>query len=213
MGQDLREMLRDSSKELNPSELSSDHELRFLDKLENAFLDVSSPEIVGPKESLLTIKTNHSYKKWFSIAASTVVSVGLGWYLVQQTETLQQTKNTIVHVEKQNNSSRSSIADVSPEFKRFEEISLASINVGLSELKINDTNRSVVKSYIKQLEHLKKEYRLIQLDFQLGQVSPQAIEVLIENLQMQLSLLEQLKQKVKNINEYSSSTAYENLQT
>ncbi len=215
MGQDLRELFKDDSLELNPTELSKDHELRFLDKLDCAFSSAKEKDsnllLTGYEKNKNPAKIN-VYKKGFSVAASLIISVGLGWYLFTETKTLQQPPRKIVHIKKQKNEIIS-LANVSPEFKRFEEMSLATINVGLAELRVNDTNRSMVKGYIKQLEYLKKEYQDIQSEFQVNKITPQAVEVLVENLQMQLALLEQLKQKVKNFNEYSSSKAYQNLKT
>jgi|GEM_PF-3018931 len=214
MGQDLRELFQNNLQDSQLVELKENHELRFLDKLNSSFLkENEEATLVGTKElAIVSSVKGNFYKKWFSIAASIIVSIGLGVYLVQQTQDLQHLSEPIVLIKKQAQDIPS-IADVSPEFKRFEEMSLATINVGLSQLDINDTNRLMVRSYMTQLEHLKNEYQLIQKELRLGQVNSQILEVLIQNLQMQLSLLEQLKKNVKNINEYSPSSAYQNLQT
>ena len=214
MGQDLRELLQNNLKDSQAQELQDNHELRFLDKLNTSFPLENEERVVVQKNrnGLFSLNKKQAYKKWFSIAASTIVSIGLGVYLVKQTQNLQQPSKSMVYIEKQTQNIPS-IADVSPEFKKFEEMSLATINVGLAQLEVNDTNRTMVRSYMEQLEHLKKEYQLIQDELSYGQVNPQTLEVLIQNLQMQLSLLEQLKKKVKNINEYSPSKAYQNLQT
>jgi len=211
MGQDLRELLRDSLQDSQFNELSENHELRFLDKLEDSF----------PKEKLLEeeskgvlsiYKNKQVYKKWGSIAASLMISAGLGVYFVNQTQELQQGNKGIVHINKQT-LNVPSLADVSPEFKQIEDNYLTTINVGLSQLNVNDSNRGVVKSGMNQLNGLKEDYQSILKDLQYSNPTPQTIKVLIENLEMQLLLLKQLKQKVKNINEYSPNNAYQNLQT
>jgi len=217
MGQDLRQLLQDNLKENQLKGLSENHELRFLDKLNTVYPDQvetleNKNKFTFKSVDVLTVATKQDYKKWFSIAASVMVSIGLGVYFVNQTQELQQQQKSVVHINNQTTYAPS-LADVSPEFKQIEEGYITTINVGLSELKINDSNRGVVKGGIEQLEDLKQEYQFILKNLKSETASPQTIRVLIENLEMQLLLLKQLKQKVKNINEYSASNAYQNLQT
>ncbi len=217
MGQDLRELLQNNLKNSHTVELSDSHELRFLDKLNNAYPE-DEVSIESEKKSflnkfdILSFSTKTVYKKWGSIAASLIVSIGLGFYFLKQTQGLQHNQKSVVYLNKQAVNSPS-LADVSPEFKQIEDGYLTTINVGLSELKVNDSNRGVVRDGIEQLKGLKEEYQSILKDLKSETASPQTIRVLIENLEMQLLLLKQLKQKVKNINEYSPSNAYQNLQT
>ena len=217
MGQDLRELLQASLQETNSAGLSKDHELRFLDKLNAAYPEGSDFTENSNKTSFkdsvnLNFVSKREFKKWLSIAASLTVSAGLGIYFISQTQQLQQHNKSIVHINKQSNYTPS-LADVSPEFRQIEEGYLTTINVGLAELKVNDSNRGVVRGGIEQLKNLKDEYQFILKNLKSETASPQTIKVLIENLEMQLLLLKQLKQKVKNINEYSASNAYQNLQT
>lgn len=208
MGQDLRELLQNSLKDTQPVKLSDNHELRFLDKLDASFPEEST----NNGSNVISIVAESEYKKWGSIAASVLLSIGLGFYFVKQTQSLKHSSNTAVHIEKQAKNIPS-LADVSPEYKQIEDGYLTTINVGLSELKVNDSNRRVVRGGIEQLKGLKEDYQSILMELNSGHVAPQTIRVLIENLEMQLLLLKQLKQKVKNINEYSSNNAYQNLQT
>ncbi len=217
MGQDLRELLQNNLKNPQAVELSDTHELRFLDKLNNTYPE-DATSIGSEKKSflnkfdVLSFPTKVTYKKWLSIAASLTISVGLGAYFLKQTQELQHNQKSVVHIDKQADN-LPSLADVSPEFKQIEDGYLTTINVGLSELKVNDSNRGVVRGGIEQLKGLKEEYQSILKNLRSETASPQTIRVLIENLEMQLLLLKQLKQKVKNINEYSPSNAYQNLQT
>lgn len=217
MGRDLRELLQTNLKDASKTDLSENHELRFLDKLNAAYPDDIAIADESEKLSVNSIRnfsfgSKKDFKKWLSIAASLTVSAGLGIYFVSQTQELQQQNKSIVHIEKQSTYTPS-LADVSPEFKQIEEGYLTTINVGLSELKVNDSNRGIVRGGIEQLKDLKQEYQFILGNLKSETASPQTIKVLIENLEMQLLLLKQLKQKVKNINEYSASNAYQNLQT
>jgi len=210
MGQDLRELLQNSLKDSQSNELSQDHELRFLDKLNASFeekVTVVSEEN-KPQKALL----NSDYKKWLSIAASLLVSISLGVYIVNQAKNLQHPETPIVHIKKQTRDTHA-LANVSPEFKQVEENYLSAINIGLAQLKVTDSNRGVVRSGMAELKELKEEYQAILADLKLGQIHPQILEALIYNLKMQLSVLERLQQKVKSINEYSPNNAYQNLQT
>lgn len=217
MGRDIRELLQTNLKDASKTDLSENHELRFLEKLNAAYPDDIAIAEESEKLSANSIRnfsfgSKKDFKKWLSIAASLTVSAGLGIYFVSQTQELKQQNKSIVHIEKQSTYTPS-LADVSPEFKQIEEGYLTTINVGLSELKVNDSNRGIVRGGIEQLKDLKQEYQFILGNLKSETASPQTIKVLIENLEMQLLLLKQLKQKVKNINEYSASNAYQNLQT
>lgn len=217
MGQDLRELLQKNLKDASTADLSENHELRFLDKLNAAYPDDIAIAEGSEKLSVKNIRnfsfgSKKNFKKWLSIAASLTISVGLGIYFVSQTQELQHQNKSIVHIQKQSTYTPS-LADVSPEFKQIEEGYLTTINVGISELNVNDSNRGIVRGGIEQLKDLKQEYQFILGNLKSETASPQTIKVLIENLEMQLLLLKQLKQKVKNINEYSASNAYQNLQT
>lgn len=217
MGQDLRELLQKNLKDASKTDLSENHELRFLDKLNAAYPDDIAIAEGSEKLSVKNIRnfsfgSKKNFKKWLSIAASLTISVGLGIYFVSQTQELQHQNKSIVHIQKQSTYTPS-LADVSPEFKQIEEGYLTTINVGISELNVNDSNRGIVRGGIEQLKDLKQEYQFILGNLKSETASPQTIKVLIENLEMQLLLLKQLKQKVKNINEYSASNAYQNLQT
>jgi len=112
-----------------------------------------------------------------------MISAGLGVYFVNQTQELQQGNKGIVHINKQT-LNVPSLADVSPEFKQIEDNYLTTINVGLSQLNVNDSNRGVVKSGMNQLNGLKEDYQSILKDLQYSNPTPQTIKVLIENLEM-----------------------------
>lgn len=205
MGQDIRELLKNESVFDNShiEEMSEGHSMRFLDKL-NAELpeEKHTPKVV----SLPKRKIN------FRIAASAVIVLALGSFLFSNSSfNLQQSsKEDVFNLSNNDNENIPSLADVSPEFKKVEDYYLASINVELANLKVNAENKNVVDSFMKQLSTLDKEYKLLQKELHSQGTLSISLEALIDNLQMRLELLQQLKTNLKNINEHSSS--YKNLQ-
>lgn len=206
MGQDIRELLKDNQFFDVPEmqEMSSDHELRFLDRLNEALPETEeTPKVVAmPKR-----KAN------YAIAASAAVLVALGsFFFTQMDSNLQQSPSeTVYNLSKNDGQIIPSLADVSPEFKKIEDYYLASINVELANLKVNGDNKNVVDSFMKQLSKLDEEYKNLQKDLHNHGTLNLSLEALIDNLQMRLELLQQLKLNLKNIHE-SNSTSYQNLQ-
>ena len=202
MGQDIRELLKNDRlfDVSQMEEMSSNHELRFLDKLNENFPEKRSSKVVTlPKR-----------KMYYSIAASVVVTLALGSFFFLNS--VQHTSNEIVYnLSKNNKEVLPSLADVSPEFKEVEDYYLASINVELANLKVTDGNREVVGSFMKQLSRLDDEYKVLQREFHTEGANTFAIEALIDNLQMRLELLQQLKQNLNTIDAKNPDT-YQNLQ-
>lgn len=206
MGQDIRELLKDNQFFDVPEmqEMSSDHELRFLDRLNEALPETEETQKVVAMPKL---KAN------YAIAASAAVLVALGsFFFTQMDSNLQQSPSeTVYNLSKNDGQIIPSLADVSPEFKKIEDYYLASINVELANLKVNGDNKNVVDSFMKQLSKLDEEYKNLQKDLHNHGTLNLSLEALIDNLQMRLELLQQLKLNLKNIHE-SSSTSYQNLQ-
>ncbi len=205
MGQDIRELLKNESVFDNShiEEMSEGHSMRFLDKL-NAEL----PE----EKHTLKVVSLPKRKINFGVAASAVIVLALGSFLFSNSSfNLQQpSKEDVFNLSNNDNENIPSLADVSPEFKKVEDYYLASINVELANLKVNAENKNVVDSFMKQLSKLDKEYKLLQKELHSQGTLSISLEALIDNLQMRLELLQQLKTNLKNINEHSSS--YKNLQ-
>lgn len=206
MGQDIRELLKNDSLFDVPQmqELSSDHELRFFDKLNEAL-----PE----EEAITKVVAMPKRKANYTMAASAAVVLALGGFFFTQTNSnlQQEPSESVYNLSKNESEIIPSLADVSPEFKKVEDYYLASINVELANLKVNDDNKSIVDSFMKQLSKLDEEYKILQKELHSQGTLNLSLEALINNLQMRLELLQQLKQNLKNINE-SNSTTYQNLQ-
>ena len=135
MSQDIRELLKPDN-EVGET-IPKGHEARFLYKL-----DVALPEKrVKPL-------------KWFNLAASIVVLLGLsiGAYLFFQPAGVNP--NVIAETKTITNKT---LGDVSPGLKKVEDYYLASINLELSKIKPTPETRDLFDSYFLQLDKLNKE--------------------------------------------------------
>ena len=180
MGQDIKKMLEQDS-ELTTYKLSEGHQGRF--------------------ENLLDKELPHKRNQFsfLRIAASFLVLVSVGIFSYQYINNI--TPQEIVKTpEKKINS----IADVSPDLKKVEDYYLAKINYQISKIKITDENEDLLEVYFSQLGDLQKEYKELNAKLKVEEpVDEVTIDKLIENLQMRLLLLKQLKKKLNKIENLS----------
>ena len=140
-------------------------------------------------------KYNYSFLK---IAASIIIIIGLGLASQQffKTDNPKEIVDTSDKVDKKINS----MADISPNFKKIEDFYLTRINYQMAKITITDENRDLLEVYLSQLGELQKEYE--GLNFELSsekEISEVTIDALIENLQLRLQLIRQLKKKLEII--------------
>lgn len=176
MGQDIKKMLEGES-ELKIHKLSDGHKSRFENRLNEEF------------------PTKNNQFSFLRIAASflVLVSIGLLSYQYMNSEASQDIVKT---GEKKINS----IADISPDLKKVEDYYLANINYQISKIKITDENKELLEVYFSQLGELQKEYKELNTKLNSKEdVNEDTIDKLIENLQMRLLLLKQLKKKLNTI--------------
>lgn len=213
MGQDIRELLKNENffDDSHIPEMSQNHQSSFLDKLNENFPQQEEVEPIElPSENKVVALFASSKKRNYTVAASVTVLIALTSYFYPYN--VQQTSNDVVYSLNDNSAEViPSLAEVSPEFKEVEDYYLASINVELASLQVNDDNKSIVDSFMKQLSRLDDEYKVLQKELQNDGAHTYTIEALINNLQMRLEMLQQLKQNLKNINENQTDT-YQNLQ-
>ncbi|MFC6858561.1 hypothetical protein [Zunongwangia atlantica] len=207
MGQDIRKMLQED-KESRKFKMPEGHQVRFEDRLNKAF-----PE-----------KKKSAGRKWFlQIAAILVVALAAGGFFyfnsgnsvdpygTQVVETSEE--NPLEEKEKktENSAKQFQLSDVSPQYKKIEDYYMASLNMELAKLDVNNENKELIDSFMKQLAELDKEYK--RLNNELNELGPneQTIEAMVANLQLRLELLFKLKQKLKEIKE-SKDNSYENAQ-
>ena len=189
MAQDIRELLK-QDKQIPAEQIKKGHQQRFMSRLENEL----------PK------KIRRFDYKWLNIAASIVVIFSVSLLTYNQlgssdtegpdiVDSNSPVKNSSVILAKQS----SPLAEISPEYQKVENSILTSIKFQLSQITIDDTNRELVESFMTRLDNLDKEYQ--KLNKELIEVGPnvQSVEAMMENLTIRLSLLNRLKDKLKEL--------------
>ncbi|MDN3595059.1 hypothetical protein [Zunongwangia endophytica] len=207
MGQDIRKMLKED-KERQKHKMPDGHQSRFEDRLNTAF-----PE-----------KKKSGNSRWYlQIAAILVVALAAGGFFYfsgnfngidsNGTQVVETTDEKPTEKEAQDSAitKQFQLSEVSPQYKKIEDYYMASLNMELAKLEINDKNKELIDSFMKQLTELDKEYK--RLNNELNELGPneQTIEAMVANLQLRLELLFKLKQKLKDIKE-SKDNSYENIQ-
>ena len=188
MARDLRKLFEEE-QESEQFLMTKGHEKRFMDRLEK---ELPKQE----KSSFFILK----------IAASILVlaSIGTFFYINGEDNTIPMTivdKATVVETK-----NSISLGDLSPDLKKVENYYVANINLVLSKLDASGDNKVLVDGYMERLAELNLEYK--NLNTELNQIGPndKTITALIKNLQLQL--LQRLKEKLNEV-QSSKSEQYE----
>lgn len=178
MAQDIRDLIKQEEKLVN-DKMPSNHELRFLEKLDKAL----------PVEK----KTHFN---WLQIAASIVVLFGLSFGALKYFETAESI-GTIVDTKTE---PTKTLGDVSPGLKKVEDYYLASINLELSKMTYQSENKDLVDGYLEQLDELNTEYNRLSVELTENGPNELTVNALIDNLKYRLSLLYRLREQLKELN-------------
>ena len=177
MGQDIKKMLAQES-ELTTHKLSYGHRNRFENKLNEEFPN-----------------RNNKFS-FLRIAASFLVLISIGLLSYQYLGTNENS----LFVKSVKDKKINSISDISPDLKKVEDYYLSKINYQISKIKVTDKNKDLLEVYFSQLSELQKEYDALNAKLNIDEsVNEGTIDQLIENLQMRLLLLKQLKLKLNKI--------------
>ncbi|UZO79295.1 hypothetical protein NBT05_09960 [Aquimarina sp. ERC-38] len=191
MGQDLRELLK-KDRGLPINQLSDNHELNFLSKLEQELP-------VQEKNTKRFWNTN-----WIRITAGLimVLSISLSYLFMGNSNNkadfipgVSDVQNAKVILPKQT----SSLASISPEYEKAEQYFLKNIKLGISEITIDSNNQELVQSFMRRLKELDEEYQSLNIELMELGPNPQSIEAMMENLTLRLSLLNRLNSKLKEL--------------
>lgn len=169
MGQDIKKLFEDTP-EMGSREMPKGHKSRFESKLD--------AEFKKPKSNVGLMK----------IAASIALVVSLGFAGFYYFSSVDVDANKI-----------NSMADISPELKKTEDFYLAHINYQISKIKITNTNRAFLESYFVELGVLQESYKTTIASINSDEISEEAINILIENLQMRLKLMYRLRAQLKKL--------------
>lgn len=194
MAQDIRKMLQEDRT--LPSKPPKGHQNRFEARLEEAF----------PQEKQEQSANRNFF--FLKIAAVLIVVLGIGFFFLNQNDQFNgyQVSDAPIEVETSTEeeipvTKEYQLSDVSPEFKKIENFYLASLNMELAKLEVNDRNKALVDSFMKQLSGLDQEYKKLNVEISETGLTESSVEALISNLQLRLELLYKLKNKIKDINE------------
>lgn len=146
---------------------------------------------------------------FLKIAASFLILVGVSFGAYQFLNNNES--STIVQTESKEDKNINSIADISPDLKKIEDFYLTQINYQISKIKMTDKNKELLEVYLSQLGELQKEYDDLNTKLRGEEGTEETIDALIDNLQIRLQLLRQLKKKLEII-EKLNSTENENHQ-
>jgi len=146
------------------------------------------------KELHQKTKNNYTFLK---IAASVLllISISFTGYQLFNSDVSQD----VVQTKDEPSNKINSLADISPDLKKIEDYYLTHINYQLSKIKITDENRIVLDTYLVQLGELQEEYNNSIAEIDSDEISEETINALIDNLQMRLKLMYQLKAQLKKI--------------
>ncbi|AXT63294.1 hypothetical protein D1816_24120 [Aquimarina sp. AD10] len=189
MAQDIRELLK-QDEHIPVEQIQEGHEDRFMARLEKEL----------PK------KARRFNYNWLKIAASVVVILTVSLMSINRFGDNSDgpkvvdtdngpVQNATIKMKKQT----STLAEAFPEYEEVENNILTTIKFQLSNIKVDDTNRDLVDSFMKRLQNLDKEYQ--QLNKELIEVGPnvQSVEAMMDNLTIRLSLLKRLNDKLKEL--------------
>lgn len=172
MSSDIKKILQ--NKQVEKVELSKDHRKKFEAKLQTEL---------------------HHYKKrsnrFLKIAASFLILVGLGTTVYYYAP---KTNNTPVQISK-----IESLGSISPELKKIENYYLVSINAEILNLNETPENKELLDGYLEKIDELSKDYKMLTNELNSEGLNEKTINALIDNLQLRLKLLYQLKEQLNEL--------------
>jgi hypothetical protein len=190
MAQDLREILKnDKAKPAIP--MREGHQSRFEDRL-NAEVPAKKKPDTSSNKGVIYL--------WMKIAAAVIFAGGILWFVGKNAFTEADTNKlveteTVTPVEEQ----EVLLRNISPDFAQLENRYLASVNLQLSRLEINDGNKELVDAFMAQLAKLDIEYKRLNLEITETGITDEMVTAMIENLELRVELMMKLKAKLKEL--------------
>lgn len=172
MSKDLRKMLR--NEQIGTSDLSKNHRKNFEARLRK--------ELHGAK------RKNYQFLR---IAASFLIVIGLGTSIFFFSDNSVEETVETAKIE--------SLGSISPELQKIENYYLASIQVEISTLEETPENKELLDSYLEKIGELTSEYKILTAELNKEGLNEKTINALIDNLQLRLKLLYQLKEQLNDL--------------
>lgn len=190
MAQDLREILKnDKAKPAIP--MREGHQSRFENRLNAALPTESKSDTSSDKGGMYL---------WMKIAAAVVFAGGILWFVGKDAFTEADSNplvdtEVVAPVEEQ----EVLLRNISPDFAQLENRYLASVNLQLSRLEINDGNKELVDAFMGQLAKLDTEYKRLNREITETGITDEMVTAMIENLELRVELMLKLKAKLKEL--------------
>ncbi len=178
MSKDLRELIR--REEMKTEKLSKSHRMNFEDKLQK--------KLHSPK------KKNYFFLK---IAASFLLMITVGSSIIYFSNVEGPSGQQTAKIE--------SLGRLSPELKSIETYYLASIQTEIASLEETPENKEMIEGYLEKLSELGADYKLLTDELNQDGINEKTINALIENLQLRLKLLLQLKKQLENLQKINNN--------
>ena len=178
----MKDLRKDFDYSSSSFKMAKGHEDIFKARLANAFGD-------EPKKD---------YTVYYKMAAVFVVAVLSTVFVLNRTG-LPTNGQDLTPAEIAN-TSKISLGDISPDLKTIEDYYLTSIKLELATLETSEDHESMVNSYLEELKTVNRAYDELEEDLNQYGITEEIINAMIDNLQLRLELLQDLKQKLNNLN-------------
>jgi len=126
---------------------------------------------------------------FLKIAAMVVLVLSLGYYFSSNTSDFESVIEDEVIT----------LGSLSPELEKIENYYTNAIAFELTQLDVSEENKPVLDKYLEKLGELTIQYKKESAQLDIDKISEHSINILIDNLQLRLQLLLQLKEKLNAI--------------
>ncbi len=139
-------------------------------------------------------KTNQDFSMIYKMAAVAIIAALSTIFVLNQSRVEpDNSNNQVIQTQK------IGLGDISPELNTIENYYMTSIKFELATLETSTEFDAVVNSYLEELQHINKAYDDLENELNNVGISEEIINAMIDNLQLRLELLQDLKQKLNNL--------------
>jgi len=178
----MKDLRKDFDYSSSSFKMSKGHEDVFKARLDNAFGE-------APKKD---------FAIYYKMAAVFVIAVLSTVFVLNKTGLPAEDPNS--NKTEVANATKISLGDISPDLKTVEDYYLTSIKLELATLEPSPDYDDMVNSYLDELKTINRAYDELEQDLNDYGISEEIINAMIDNLQLRLELLQDLKQKLNNLN-------------
>lgn len=176
----LDELFKNLKNDFDYEEPNSNHEQRFLDKLNTQ----DSSKIV----ELSSIKKRSLWKSIFGVAASILLLITL-------------------FIGGQNNANVNDLASVSPEMAQTQDFFTLTIADELNKInkETSPETQSIIEDAMVQMKTLESEYELLKLDLEDSGDDKRVIYAMISNFQSRIDLLQNTLEHINTVKQFKQA--------